>query len=199
MACNCRYSNPSVLCCTGNNTCEKTCVEVKKVFDACMQQQSVNETLTVDFGGETVSSIVSLVNSGESVVSALTVTPIAGTPTSRVCYTVTTPVTVTGTNATGATVTGTSSMSFDMDIVLRVPQDGVIAPQIDATVVIVGLQNTVASATTVTTNACVTIITKVVADVILIVPTYGYPTLPPCQEYTQDVCSGIFNTPVFPR
>lgn len=199
MACNCRNSNTSALCCTGNNTCEKTCIEVKRVFDACLQQRSVNTTLTVDFGGETVTNVLSLTNSGESTITSLSVTPIAGTPNSRVSYTVTTPVTVTGTNASGATIVGTSSLSFDMDIVLHVPQDGVIAPQIDATVVIIGLQNTIEPGNVITTNACVTIITKVVADVIMIVPSYGYPTLPPCQEYTQDVCSGVFNTPVFPR
>lgn len=199
MACNCRNINSSALCCTGNNTCEKTCIEVKRVFDACIQQRSVNSVLTVDFGDETVTSVLNVNSSGESAITSLSVTPIAGTPNSRVSYTVTTPVTVIGTNSAGATITGTSSMSFDMDIVLRVPQDGVIAPQIDATVVIIGLQNTVASGNTVTTNACVTIITKVVADVILVVPSYGYPTLPPCQEFTQDVCSGVFNTPVFPR
>lgn len=199
MACNFRNSNSSALCCTGSSACEKTCIEVKRVFDACLQQRSVSATLTVDFGLETATGVLSINSSGASTISSLVVTPIAGTPNSRVSYTVTTPVTVTGTNSAGATITGTSSMSFDLDIVLRVPQDGVIAPQIDATVVVVGLQNAVTAGNTVTTNACVTIITKVVADVILVVPTYGYPVLPPCQEYTQDVCSGVFNTPVFPR
>ncbi len=199
MACNFRNSNSSALCCTGSSACEKTCIEVKRVFDACLQQRSVNATLTTDFGSETVTSVLSINSSGASSITSLAVTPIAGTPNSRVSYTVTTPVTVTGTNSAGATITGNSSMSFDMDIVLRVPQDGVIAPQIDSTVVVVGLQNAVTAGNTVTTNACVTIITKVVADVILVVPSYGYPVLPPCQEYTQDVCSGVFNTPVFPR
>ena len=199
MACNFRNSNSSALCCTGNSACEKTCIEVKRVFDACLQQRSVSTTLTVDFGSETATSILSVNSSGESTISSLVVSPIAGTPNSRVSFTLTTPVTVTGTNSAGATITGTSSMSFDMDIVLRDPQDGVIAPQIDATVVVVGLQNTVTAGNTVTTNACVSIITKVVADVILVVPSYGYPVLPPCQEYTQDICSGVFNTPVFPR
>ena len=199
MACNFRNSNSSALCCTGSSACEKTCIEVKRVFDACLQQRSVNATLTTDFGSETVTSVLSINSSGASSITSLAVTPIAGTPNSRVSYTVTTPVTVTGTNSAGATITGNSSMSFDMDIVLRVPQDGVIAPQIDSTVVVVGLQNAVTAGNTVTTNACVIIITKVVADVILVVPSYGYPVLPPCQEYTQDVCSGVFNTPVFPR
>jgi hypothetical protein len=199
MACNFRNSNSSALCCTGSNVCEKACIEVDKVFDVCIQQRSVNTTLTVDFGTETAVTILSVKNTGGSTISSLAITPIAGTFTSRVSFTVTTPITVTGTNSAGQTITGTSTMLFDMDIVLRVPQDGVITPEIKVTAVVVGLQNSVVNGNTVTTNACVTIITKVVADVIIVVPSYGYPVLPPCQEYTQDVCSGVFDTPVFPR
>lgn len=191
---------PSI-CCTTGGTCEKACVDVKRVFDACIQQTSVTgETLEVDFGGEQTTgyTVTSLKSSGKTVVSDLVVTPISGSPCSRVSYTATVPVTVVATNATGATITGSSSLSINEDIMLRVPADGVIAPTVDATVVVEGFQSTLAD-TEVVTNACITVITKVVADVILVIPTYGYPTLPPCQEYTQDVCSGVFSTPVFPR
>ena len=81
---------------------------------------------------------------------------------------------------------------------LRVPAEGVITPTIKAIVAVTGVQSTLAGSE-VTTTACVTIITKVVADVILVIPSYGYPNLPPCQEFTQDVCSGAFSAPVFPR
>lgn len=191
---------PPAICSTAGGACEKACVDVKKVFDACLSQSSVTETLQVDFGGgdPTGYTVSSLTSSGDAVLSDVVVTPIAGSPCSRVSYTATVPVTVVATNAVGTQISGTSSMTLQKDIILRVPSDGVIAPTIDATVVIEGLQNTLAG-TEVTTTACVTVITKVVADVILVIPTYGYPTLPPCQEYTQDVCSGVFGAPVFPR
>lgn len=200
MACNNRNCNSSAICCTNNNTSEKTCIEVKKVFDACMQQRSIATTLNVTFTGDVTGYTVTSVNSsGDAVISDLNVTPIAGSTCSRVSLTLTVPVTVVATNSAGAQITGTSSMTFAQDIVLKVPTDGVISPRVESTVVIVGLQNSFISGTEVSTNACVTIITKVVADVILVVPTYGYPILPPCQEYTQDVCSGVFGAPVFPR
>lgn len=200
MACNNRNCNSSAICCTNNNTSEKTCIEVKKVFDACMQQRSIATTLNVTFTGDVTGYTVTSVNSsGDAVISDLNVTPIAGSTCSRVSLTLTVPVTVVATNSAGAQITGTSSMTFAQDIVLKVPTDGVIAPRVESTVVIVGLQNSFILGTEVSTNACVTIITKVVADVILVVPTYGYPILPPCQEYTQDVCSGVFGAPVFPR
>ena len=199
MACNSRNNNITpAFCCTGNGSCEKTCIEVRKVFDACMYQGSETATLEVDFGGGTAENVVSLKSTGDSTVSDLVVSPITGSTCSRVSYTLTVPVTVVATNAAGTQLTGTGTMTFDEDIVLRVPTDGLIAPTVEATAIVDGVQNTLAG-TIVTTNACVTIITKVVADVILVVPSYGYPTLPSCQEYTQDVCSGLFGSPVYPR
>lgn len=50
-----------------------------------------------------------------------------------------------------------------------------------------------------TVDACVTIILKVVMEVELLVPSYGYSAIPPCQEYTQEVCAGFFELPVFPQ
>jgi len=165
-----------------------------------MQQRSISTTLTVDFGQDATGYTVTSVNSsGDAIISDLSIVPLAGTTCSRVSLTLTVPITVVATNSAGSQITGTSSMTFAQDIVLKVPTDGVIAPRVESTVVIVGLQNSFVSGNEVATNACVTIITKVVADVILVVPTYGYPILPPCQEYTQDVCSGVFNAPVFPR
>ncbi len=200
MACNNKnYTSPAI-CCTNNNTSEKNCIEVKKVFDACMQQRSISTTLNVTFTGDTTGyTVTGVQSSGDAVISDLNVTPLAGSTCSRVSLTLTVPVTVVATNSAGLQIIGTSSMTLTQDIVLKVPADGVIAPRVESTVVIVGLQNSLISSTEVTTNACVTIITKVVADVILVVPTYGYPILPPCQEYTQDVCSGVFSAPVFPR
>lgn len=188
------------LCCNGSNSCQKTCIEARKVFDACIQQNSQSTTLTVTFPPSTSpTKIISVTNSSSGTISDLVVTPMTNTSCSRVTYTLTVPITVVATDAAGNTLTGTSSMVFNKDIVMRVPQVGVIQPQVEATAVVVGLNNTISTGNVLTTEACVTIITKVVADVILVVPSYGYAVLPPCQEYTEDVCSGVFGTSIFPR
>lgn len=201
MACsirNCSNNTPPMICCT-NNCAEKTCIEVTKVFDACMQQNSLPSTLTVTFTGDpTGATVTSVSSSGPGIVSSTTITPIAGSLCSRVSYTLTVPMLVYATTPLGVQITGTSSLTIDQDLILRVPQDGVFPPEVVAKVVIVGLSNSLVGST-LTTTLCVTIITKVVADVILVIPSYGYPTLPPCQEFTEDVCSGVFNTSVFPR
>ncbi len=190
-------NSPAIGC--ANNVAEKTCIEVNKVFDVCMQQKSISSTLNVSFCGDpTGATVTSVTNSGPGVISCTSVTPISGSPCSRVRYNLTVPIIVEATTLAGCKITGTSSITFEQDLVLRVPQDGVFLPEVVALAAIVGMQNSLCGCE-LRTTLCVTLITKVVADVILVVPSFGYPVLPPCQEFTEDVCSGVFNTPVFPR
>ena len=48
-------------------------------------------------------------------------------------------------------------------------------------------------------SACVTCILKVAMQVELLVPAYGYCAIPPAQEYSQEVCSGFFELPLYPQ
>lgn len=199
MACNIRNCKISpALCCT-NNCAKKTCIEVSKVFDACLQRRMIASTFTVEFSGDpTGATVTSVTNSGTGVISNLVITPIEGSPCYRVRFTLTVPLAIVATKPDGTEITGTASMVIQMDLAMRVPQDALILPEIVAIASIVGTQNSIVG-NIVTTNACVSIITKVIADVILVVPSYGYPILPTCLEYTQEACSGIFSTPVFPQ
>ncbi len=197
--CSVRNCNSPAICCSNGNVCDKTCIETKKVFDACVQQKSISASLTVDFGGETPVSIVSIGSDGNATLSDLTITPLPGTPGSRVSFTLNVPVTVVATNQAGTLINGTASLVFDQDLIMRVPQEGLVSPTVESTVIINGLQNVLTAGNIVNTNACVTIITKVTAVVLLVVPSYGYLMLGPAQEYTQEACGSAFSTPIFPR
>ncbi|MBO5782633.1 MAG: hypothetical protein J6R24_00655, partial [Clostridia bacterium] len=52
---------------------------------------------------------------------------------------------------------------------------------------------------TFTVNACITVILKVSMPVELLVPSYGYCAIPPAQEYSQEVCAGFFELPLYPQ
>ncbi len=201
MACTKNLCNSRGLCCTKNNACERACIEVDKVFDVCMRQRSLPTTLTVTFSsppeGYTVTSIM---HSAQGVLSGLIITPLDNSECSRVRYTLTVPVIILATNSAGGQITGTATMVINQDLVLRVPSGALTVPEIKTIVSIEGINSEITSATIVETEACVTIITKVVADVILVIPTYGYPKIRSCQEYTEDVCSSVFErTTLFPR
>ena len=40
--------------------------------------------------------------------------------------------------------------------------------------------------------------TRVVAEVELLVPSYGFCRIPPCEEFASEVCDGFFSLPIFP-
>ena len=47
-------------------------------------------------------------------------------------------------------------------------------------------------------TVCVTIILKVLAQVEILVPSYGFCTIPPCEEFADSVCDEFFSLPLFP-
>ncbi len=70
---------------------------------------------------------------------------------------------------------------------------------VEAVVSLVSTQGSYTGEGVFTIGACVSIILKIVSEVELLIPAYGYAAIPPCQEYTQEVCAGFFELPMFPQ
>lgn len=188
-----------------NGLCERVCVNVPKVFDACMTQSTL-ENVTLTLSNITppnptlpLTFVSGASTSSTGTITSLTVTPISDRPgLSRVQATVQIPVIISYTDADGVAGTGTGFITVSQDIIMCVPTGSVITPGIVATVNATIPQGTFTSGTECTVTACVTLILKVQADVDLLVPSYGYCRIPQCTEYTQDVCQGVFDLPLFP-
>lgn len=198
---NCRNQTPALSCNT-NTKCERVCVEVKRIFDACIQRRSVeNAQLPVSFPQTPIFPVIveSVTTSGTAVVSNLTITPVPKCKASRVRYTLTIPLLVTVSDGASNIIYGTASYTLQQDILLKVPASSSLIPvMIEATANVVGLNGSI-SDSVLTVTLCITLITKVYANVIMSIPTYGYPCLPPCQEYAEDLCEEIFNRPLYPN
>ncbi|MFW5780414.1 MAG: hypothetical protein ACOCWI_03065 [Bacillota bacterium] len=192
---------PARFCNTVAGKSERVCVEVKRIFDACLQRKSIeNAQLTVAFPcpPPRCFTVESVSNNGLAIVSNLEITPLPRSACSRVRYTITIPIQVVLSDNAGNTVIGTSSYTMQQDLLLRVPASTALVPvTVEASANVVGLNNTL-SDSVLTTTLCITIVTKVLANVIISIPTYGYPCIPPCQEYSEDVCEEIFNRPLYP-
>lgn len=195
------------MACTNKNNCltacngqpEKICIQVKRVFDAAISQSTQEDAvLTVTFETGTPTSFVSAESNGDATVTSLVVTPQPESCNSRVQYTVNVPIGVTALDATGATIVGTANLALSQDILLRVPQGAVIPAEIQVTAKIISTSGTLVG-TTLTLDYCVTLITRVVADVDILVQSLGYPNLPLSQPYTEDMCEGLFRQPIYPR
>ena len=188
-----------------NGLCERVVIQAQKVFDACIRQTQ-EEGITLALTGFNPENPVYPLTflSARSTTNQGTVTNIKidrlpdRQRFARVQATVTVPMEVVYTDANGAQGTAQSSVSIDQDIIMYIPEPSIIPFTVDAVVSIVAPEGIYVEGPTFTVTCCITMIMKIVMPVELLVPSYGYATIPPCQEYTQEVCSGFFDLPVYP-
>jgi len=187
-----------------NGICEKACIQVDKVMDACMRQiQESNVSVTVTNQNPANPTLpltfISATTNGETTISNLLVERLVDKPNfARVSFDAIVPLLVTYTDANGITGTGTTTLSIPNDVVLFIPQPSIVPYRIEVFGALSSPVGTYVSGSTFTISACVTLITRVLAKSEILVPSYGYCTPPPAQEYTQEVCSGVFELPIFP-
>ncbi|MDD4839096.1 MAG: hypothetical protein PHE93_00250 [Clostridia bacterium] len=188
-----------------NGLCEKACIQVNKVFDACLSQEThENALITITNltpAGPTLplTFISAKSTSAQGIVSSLTIDALPDRPGySRVQAVIGIPVEIIYADANGIEGKGTATYLVNKDIVMCVPDNSVIPVTIAATVNLVSPNGVYVSGTTFSITACVTVVLKVEAEVELLIPTYGYCRIPSCQEYTQEVCTGVFDMPLFP-
>ncbi len=188
-----------------NGLCEKACIHTKKVFDACIRQmQETDVQLTVtDFTPENPVQPLTFVNvrcvGTDVTISDLVVDRFDDKPCfARVSGTVNVPVVVTYTDANGVVGTGNSVISVNTDVVLYVPQPSIVPFTIEAFASCLSPDGEYVGDNVFSIDTCLSIILRVVVEAELLVPTYGYCPIPPCQEFTQDACSGFFDLPLYP-
>ena len=185
---------------------EKVCIQAEKIFDAGIKQtQLTGYTLTLEnIEPATVTYPLTFV-SARSQTAAATVTNLvidrqADKNCARVQATVTAPVEVLFTDANGVEGTATATVSLPQDVLLFVPAPSIMPFSVQAVVSIVAPDATFdATNNTFVASLCVTVILKVSMPVEILVPSYGYCAIPPAQEYSQEVCAGFFELPLYPQ
>ena len=185
--------------------CEKVCIQVKKVFDACLkqgQEDNVIITLTDNTPANPAFPLTFVSARSTSTVPTLTNVVIDRLPDrpgfARVQATVGIPVEVIYTDANGVEGVGNGTATFTQDVILFVPEPSVIPYRLEGVVSLVSPEGTYIPENTFSATCCVTIILKIVMETELLVPSYGYTAIPPCNEYSQEVCSGFFELPLYP-
>lgn len=190
-----------------NGLCEKVCIQAKKVFDSCIkqtQEEGIVLTLT-DFNPANPTYPLTFVSAKstttKATITSLQVDRLTDRPNfARVQTTMTVPMEVLYTDVNGVSGTATSTTTLTSDVILFVPEPSIIPYFVEASVSIIAPEGVFdAETNSFTVSCCVTVILKIVMEVELLVPSYGYATIPPCQEYTQEVCSGFFELPLFPN
>ena len=186
---------------------EKVCIQVNKVFDSCLQQESLTgETIVLEGLPETSTyTFIKLRNTtAAGTLSNLTVTRIPDRCNfSRVQADVSIPVQVVLNDANNTEITVPATFTVHKDVVLYVPDASIIPYEIEAVVGVMGISGNVfttgPSTAILNADICVSIILKVVAVVELLVPAYGYCEIPPCDNFSDSTCDAFFSLPLFPE
>ncbi|MDE7328325.1 MAG: hypothetical protein K2N57_01065 [Clostridia bacterium] len=190
-----------------NGICERACIQCDKVIDMCMRQESlegISVTLTdvVPATGLTqpYTFVSAASTSAQAIISDLIVTPISDDPcSSRVQCTISVPIQVSFVDAAGVRGVGSATVSVTRDVVLHTSAPSVMPYSIVASASLYSAKGTYASDNTFTLTACLTTILKVIIQVQLLVPSYGYCYIPPCQDFNEQVCDGVFDLPLYPQ
>ncbi|MGN1212444.1 MAG: hypothetical protein ACI4TZ_00190 [Christensenellales bacterium] len=188
-----------------NGLCEKACIVTKKVFDSCINQfqaQNVDVAVT-DFTPANPTlplTFVGCSSTGEmATISNLSITRFDDRPNfARVTVDVNIPININYTDANGVPGVATGTMTVSEDVVMCVPQASVIPFTVEAFGSAICSDGEYIGENTFRITACVTVILRVVVEAELLVPSYGYCQIPPCQEFNTDVCEGAFNLPLYP-
>lgn len=193
---------------TGNPTsglCERVCIQTNKVFDSCRKQ--IQETglsiLLTDItpaGLVEPFTFVSTEPNGSAFITDLVIDRFTDRPNfARVTGTVNVPLTVTFTDANGITGTGNTTLTFNQDVILFVPQPSIVPFTIDVFAGVAIADGTYTGNNTFVVDVCVQIILRVIVNTNILVPSYGYCPIPPCQEFSaSDICPGFFDLPIYP-
>ena len=189
-----------------NGLTEKVCIQAEKIFDAGIKQSRLeNYSLTLtDVTPATVVYPLTFVSarsvSAEATVTNLTVERQPDKQCARVQATVTVPVEVLFTDANGTDGSATATVSLPVDAFLYIPAPSIMPFSVRALVSVVAPDGTYNEETQgFNVSLCITLIIKISMPVEVLVPSYGYCMVPPLQEYSQEVCAGFLEVPLYPQ
>ena len=189
-----------------NGLCEKVCIQAEKIFDACIKQSRIeNYALAItDLTPENPTYPLTFVSArsltAEATVTGLVIDRQQDKRCARVQGTVSIPVEVLYTDANGVDGSASGTVSVPVDVLLYIPAPSIMPFSVSAVASVVAPEGTFVTATEgFSVSLCVTIILRVSMPVEILVPSYGYCAIPPAQEYSQEVCEGFFELPLYPQ
>ena len=228
------YKNANPSCCPGtisgsalDGLQEKVCVQVKRVYDSCLQQEQLtNKVVTITSYAqvantcqcnacgcsdtqETVTPTSAPVppitfescrsTSTEGTIRNLTVDRLCDRPCfARVRATVDVPIDILFVDSRCVEYIGKGVVSVDRDVLLSIPDESIVPYTMESMVSAICVSGTYLGDNKFRMTVCVTIILKVLADVEILIPSYGFCTIPPAEEFAENVCDEFFSLPLFP-
>lgn len=189
-----------------NGICEKILIETTKVFDACICSSTENGIILQVSGFNPADPALPLTfisaentTSSTPTISDLVVDRIDSCPNyANVSFVVSIPVTVTYRDANGVLGTAAATVVVNKSVILFVPQPALTPVDINVVATFRSQIGTFTAPNIFTVTGCIQIIVRVTSLVDVLVPSFGYPCLPPCQAAPQQACPGFQDLPIYP-
>ena len=87
---------------------------------------------------------------------------------------------------------GQTVVKVDKDILLCIPDDSIIPFTLESLVSAICVSGSYIGNCAFDITVCVTVVLKVLAEVDILIPTYGFCQVPPCEEFAENVCDELF-------
>ena len=212
---------------------EKVCVQVKRVYDSCLQQEQLDDkevvitsyamvagnncgcSCTCNCCGsaadttETVPPTSAPVppitfescrsTSTEGTIRNLTVERLCDRPCfARVRCKIDVPIDILFVDSRCVEYIGKGVITVDKDVLLSIPDESIVPYSMESMVSAICVAGTYCGNNRFKLTVCVTVILKVLAQVEILIPSYGFCPIPPCEEFAENVCDEFFSLPLFP-
>ncbi len=93
---------------------------------------------------------------------------------------------------------GKGVVSVDRDVLLSIPDESIVPYTLEGMASAICVSGCFVGNNQFKMTVCVTIVLKVLADVEILVPSYGFCAIPPAEEFADSVCEEFFSLPLFP-
>ena len=191
---------PCACDCDGNRcNCECPPASIPITHDEAVQNAENNPgPLPRPYGAWTFESCRSSSTAGR--ISNLTVERMTDRPQfARVRCTVDVPLDVLFLDQRCQEWMGQTVIKVNKDILLCIPDDSIIPFTLESLVSAICVSGSYIGNCTFDITVCVTVVLKVLAEVDILIPTYGFCQVPPCEEFAENVCDEFFSLPLFPQ
>ncbi len=94
---------------------------------------------------------------------------------------------------------GRANVYVDKDVLLAIPDESIVPFTIESMVSAICVSGTYLGNCQFRITICVTVVLKILAEVEMMVPSYGFCAIPPCEEFAENVCDEFFSLPLFPQ
>ena len=207
--------------CTGLT--ERVCVQVKRVYDSgLIQEQLDNKDIVITnyavvpscntcgngCGGNEVDPCPPVApitfescrsSSSQGTIRNLCIERLCDRPCyARVRCTIDVPIDILFSDCRCIQYVGQGVVNLPVDILLSIPDEAIVPYCIESMVSAICVSGTYRGDNVFRLTICVTAALKVIAEVEMLVPSYGFCTIPPSEEFAENVCDEFFALPLYP-